>query len=84
MEGRGKQSYFLSLHDYMMRLFMAVPMIPSAALSDFGGRKYRRFCSVQLSPILAAPLLYGVPVFVSRGLRICTQNKPLSSHSTFY
>jgi hypothetical protein len=26
-----------------MQLFMAVPMTPSAAVADFGGRKYRRF-----------------------------------------
>jgi hypothetical protein len=26
-----------------MQLFMAVPMTPSAAVADFGGRRYRRF-----------------------------------------
>jgi hypothetical protein len=26
-----------------MQLFMAVPMTPSAAVADFGGRRYRQF-----------------------------------------
>jgi hypothetical protein len=32
-----------------MQLFMAVPMTPSAAMSDIDGRRYRRF-----SPILGS------------------------------
>jgi hypothetical protein len=27
---------------FWMQLFMAVPMTPSAAVADFGGRRYRR------------------------------------------
>jgi hypothetical protein len=29
-----------------MQLFMAVPMTPSAAVSDFGGRRYHRFVPI--------------------------------------
>jgi hypothetical protein len=29
-----------------MQLFMAVPMTPSAAVSDLGGRKYHRFVPI--------------------------------------
>ncbi len=31
-----------------MQLFMAVPMTPSAAVADFGGRRYRRFIALSL------------------------------------
>ncbi len=61
--GGRNRAIFLSLHDYTMLLFMAIAMIPSAALSDFGGRKYRRFCSVQLSPIFGSSHTVWRPCF---------------------
>ncbi len=44
-----------------MQLFMAVPMTLSAAMADFGGRRYR--FNFLLS--LAAPHLHGVLVLVT-------------------
>jgi hypothetical protein len=40
-----------------MQLFMAVPMTPSAAVADFGGRRYRRFITFNFLLSLAAPHL---------------------------
>ncbi len=37
----------------------------SAALADFGGRRYRRFIPFNFLPSLAAPHLHGVLVFVT-------------------
>jgi hypothetical protein len=48
-----------------MQLFMAVPMTPSAAMADFGGRRYRRFIPFNFLLSLAAPLLHGVLVRVT-------------------
>jgi hypothetical protein len=47
-----------------MQLFMAVPMTPSAAVADFGGRRYRRFIPFNFLLSLAAPRLHGVIVLV--------------------
>jgi hypothetical protein len=46
-----------------MQLFMAVP--PSAAVADFGGRRYRRFIPFNFLLFLAAPHLHGVLVLVT-------------------
>jgi hypothetical protein len=48
-----------------MQLFMAVPMTPSAAVADFGGRRYRRFIPFNFLLSLAAPHLHGVLVLVT-------------------
>jgi len=48
-----------------MQLFMAVPMTTSAAVADFGGRRYRRFIPFNFLLSLAAPLLHGVLVLVT-------------------
>jgi hypothetical protein len=48
-----------------MKLFMAVPMIPSAAVSDFGGRRYHRFVPFNFLLSLAAPHLHGNLVLVT-------------------
>ncbi len=40
-------------------------MTPSAALADFGSRRYRRFITFNFFLPLAAPHLYGVLVFVT-------------------
>jgi hypothetical protein len=48
-----------------MRLFTAVPMTPSAAVSDFGGRRYRRFVPLNFLLFLAAPHLNRVLVYVA-------------------
>ncbi len=45
---------------FWMQLFMAVPMTPSAAVADFGGRRYRRFTPFNFLLSLAAP--HGVVV----------------------
>ena len=42
-----------------MQLFMAVPMTSSAAVADFGGRRYRRFIPFNFLP------LHGVLVLVT-------------------
>ena len=47
-----------------MQLFMAVPMTPSAAVADFGSRRYRRFIPFNFLLSLAAPHLHGVLVLV--------------------
>jgi hypothetical protein len=65
-----------------MQLFMAVPMTPSAALSNIDGRRYRRF-----SPILVLVLVTGNkfiasvivknskrPQWNTRGTLICEKN----------
>ncbi len=44
---------------------MAVPMTPSAAVADFGGRRYRRFIPFNFLLSFAAPHLHGVLVLVS-------------------
>jgi hypothetical protein len=51
-----------------MQLFIAVPMTPSAAVSDFGGRRYCRFIPFNFLLSLAAPHLHG-------GLVLVTGNK---------
>jgi hypothetical protein len=51
-----------------MQLFMAVPMTPSAAVADFGGRRYRRFIPFNFLLSLAAPHLHGVLVLVTGNL----------------
>jgi hypothetical protein len=43
-----------------MQLFMAVPMKPSAVVSNFGGQRYRRFVPFNFLLSLAAPHLHGV------------------------
>jgi hypothetical protein len=48
-----------------MQLFMVVPMTPSAAMADFGGRRYRRFIPFNFLLSLAAPHLHGVLVLVT-------------------
>ncbi len=48
-----------------MQLFMAVPMTPSTAVADFGGRRYRRFIPFNFLLSLAAPHLHGVLVLVT-------------------
>jgi hypothetical protein len=48
-----------------MQLFMAVPMTPSAAVADFGGRRYRRFIPINFLLSLATHLLHGVLVLVT-------------------
>jgi hypothetical protein len=48
-----------------VQLFMVVPMPPSAAVSDFGGRRYHRFVTFNFLLSLAAPHLHGVLVFVT-------------------
>jgi hypothetical protein len=48
-----------------MQLFMAVPMTSSAAMADFGGRRYRRFIPFNFLLSLAAPHLHGVLVLVT-------------------
>jgi hypothetical protein len=48
-----------------MQLFMAVPMTSSAAVADFGGRRYRRFISFNSLLSLAAPHLHCVLVLVT-------------------
>ena len=50
---------------FWMQLFMAVPMTPSAAVADFGGRRYRRFIPFNFLLSLAAPHLNGVLVLVT-------------------
>jgi hypothetical protein len=45
-----------------MQLFMAFPVTPSAAMSDFSGRRYHRFDPFNLLLSLAAPHLHGVLV----------------------
>ncbi len=53
------------VHCVWMQLFMAVPMTSSAAVADFGGRRYRRFISFNFLLSLAAPHLHGVLVLVT-------------------
>jgi hypothetical protein len=48
-----------------MQLFMAVPMTPSAAVSDFDGRRYNRFVPFNFLLSLAAPHFHGVLVLVT-------------------
>jgi hypothetical protein len=48
-----------------MQLFMAVPMTPSAFVSDFGGRRYHRFVPFNFLLFLAAPHLHSVLVLVT-------------------
>jgi hypothetical protein len=48
-----------------MQLFMMVPMTPSAAVSDFGGRRYHRFVPFNFLLSLAAPHLHGILVLVT-------------------
>jgi hypothetical protein len=48
-----------------MQFFMAVPVTPSAAVADFGGRRYRRFIPFNFLLTLAAPHLHGVLVLVT-------------------
>ncbi len=50
---------------FWMQLFMAVPMTPSAAVADFGGRRYRWFIPFNFLLSLATPHLHGVLVFVT-------------------
>ncbi len=44
---------------------MVVPMTSSAAVADFGGRRYRRFIPFNFLLSLAAPHLHGVRVLVT-------------------
>ncbi len=44
---------------------MAVPMTSSAAVADFGGRRYRRFIPFNFLLSLAALHLHGVLVLVT-------------------
>ncbi len=48
-----------------MQLFMAVPMTPSAAVADFGGRRYCQFIPFNFLISLAAPHLHGILVLVT-------------------
>jgi hypothetical protein len=48
-----------------MQLFMAVPITSSAAVADFGGRRYRRFIPFNFLLSLAAPHLHGLLVLVT-------------------
>ncbi len=48
-----------------MQLFMPVPMTSSAAVANFGGRRYRRFIPFNFLLSLAAPHLHGVLVLVT-------------------
>ena len=48
-----------------MQLFMAVPMTSSATVTNFGGRRYRRFIPFNFLLSLAAPHLHGVLVLVT-------------------
>ncbi len=48
-----------------MQLFMAVPVTPWSAVSDFGGRRYQRFVPFNFLLSLAAPHLHGVLVLVT-------------------
>jgi hypothetical protein len=48
-----------------MQFFMAVPMTPSAAVANFGGRRYRRFIPFNFLLSLAASQLHGVLVLVT-------------------
>ncbi len=66
-----------------MRLFMAVPVTPSAVLSDFGSRRYRHFCHLQLSPILGSSPPPWRPYLCHAGLRLCRHIRPLSSQWYF-
>jgi hypothetical protein len=50
---------------FWMQLFMAVPMTPSAAVADFGGRRFGRFIPFNFLLSLAAPHLNGVLVLVT-------------------
>jgi hypothetical protein len=60
-----------------MCIFMAVTMTPSVAVSDFGGRRYRRFVpstfsySWELLPTSMGSLVFDT--------QLCRQNTPLSS-----
>jgi hypothetical protein len=47
-----------------MQLFIAVQISPSAAVADFGGRRYRRFIPFNFLLSLAAPHLHVVLVLV--------------------
>jgi hypothetical protein len=44
-----------------MQLFMVVPMTPSAAVSDFGGRRYHRFAPIcrKNRPLLSIQFIAG-------------------------
>ncbi len=44
---------------------MAAPVTPSAAVADFGGRRYRRFIPFNFFLSLAASKLHGVLVLVT-------------------
>jgi hypothetical protein len=57
-----------------MQLFMAVPMTLSAAVADFGGRRYRRFIPFNFLLSLAAPHLHGVLVLVTGNKVIAGDN----------
>jgi hypothetical protein len=48
-----------------MQLFIAVPMTPSAAMSDVDGRRYRRFDPFNFPMSLAVPQLHGILVLVT-------------------
>jgi hypothetical protein len=48
-----------------MQLFMAVPMTPSVAVSDFGGQSYHQFVPFNFLLSLAAPHLHGNLVLVT-------------------
>ncbi len=44
---------------------MAVPMTPSAAVSDFGGRRYHQFVPFNFHLSLASPHLHGALILVT-------------------
>jgi hypothetical protein len=53
-----------------MQLFIAVPMTPSADVSDFGGQRHHRFVPFNFLLCLAAPHLHGVLVLVTGNIFI--------------
>ncbi len=74
----GRQNYFkpkrwylvlaasgASDQDVWMQLFMAVPMTPSAVVSDFGGRRYHQFVPFNFLLSLATPHPHGVLILVT-------------------
>jgi hypothetical protein len=51
-----------------------IPMTPSAAMSDFDGRRYGQFVSFNFLLSLAAPQLHGVLVLVTGNKFIARDN----------
>ncbi len=62
---------------------MTVPMTPSAAVSDFSGRRYHRFVPFNFLLYLAAPHLHGVLVLVTGNKFIASDDVTDVTYNTY-